>query len=79
MIDREVKAILLEGQDKARRILAEHRQDIDGLAELLLEKENLSRKDLDNFFGEPTPADDEDGSKTDDILQGDLPQIQRQG
>ena len=78
MIDREVKAILLEGQDKARKILAEHREDIDGLAVLLLEKENLSRKDLDEFFGEPTSGEDEDGSKTEEILKGHLPQIQRQ-
>jgi cell division protease FtsH len=77
-IDREVKAILLEGRDKARKILSEHREDIDGLAAILLDKENLSRRDLDEFFGEPTPKDDEEGSKTDDILKGHLPQIQRQ-
>jgi cell division protease FtsH len=77
-IDREVKAILLEGRDKARKILSEHREDIDGLAAILLDKENLSRRDLDEFFGDPTPGDEEDGSKTDEILKGHLPQIQRQ-
>jgi cell division protease FtsH len=77
-IDREVKAILLEGRDKARKILSEHREDIDGLAAILLDKENLSRRDLDEFFGDPTPGDEEDASKTDDILKGGhLPQIQR--
>jgi cell division protease FtsH len=75
-IDREVKAILLEGRDKARKILSQHREDIDGLAAILLDKENLSRKDLDEFFGEPT-ADDEDESRTEEILKGDLPQVQR--
>jgi cell division protease FtsH len=76
-IDREVKAILLEGRDKARKILSEHREDIDGLAAILLDKENLSRRDLDEFFGDPTPGDEEDGSKTDEILKGELPQVQR--
>jgi len=78
LIDREVKAILLEGRDKARKIVSDHREDIDGLAAILLDKENLTRKDLDDFFGEPSAGDD-DESRTEEILKGDLPQIQRQG
>ncbi len=50
-IDREVKAILIEGRDKARKIIEEHRDDMDGLAEILLEKESLDHNDLDAFFG----------------------------
>jgi cell division protease FtsH len=50
-IDREVKAILLEGQDKARRVLGARRDDLDSLARVLLEKESLDRKDLDAYFG----------------------------
>jgi cell division protease FtsH len=50
-IDREVKAILLEGQEKARSILKEHRADLDELAEVLLEKETLERDDLERYFG----------------------------
>ncbi|MDQ3956487.1 MAG: ATP-dependent zinc metalloprotease FtsH [Actinomycetota bacterium] len=49
-IDREVKAILLEGQDKARTILTAHRDDLESLATVLLEKESLDRKDLDGYF-----------------------------
>ncbi len=78
-IDREVKAILEEGQEKARKIVTEHREDMDGLAELLLEKENLGRKDLDDFFGEPSAGDDEDAdTRTDEILKGEMRQIQQQ-
>ena len=80
VIDREVKSILAEGQNKARKILAEHRDDMDGLAKLLLEKENLSRKDLDDFFGEPS-VDDVDGeepTRTDEVLGSEMPQIQQQ-
>jgi cell division protease FtsH len=49
-IDREVKSILLEGQDKARRIVREHRADMDALAKVLLEQESLDRRDLDAYF-----------------------------
>ena len=49
-IDREVKSILLQGQQRARGILTEHREDLDVLADLLLEKENLSGRDLAAHF-----------------------------
>jgi cell division protease FtsH len=55
-IDREVKAILLEGQKKAREILGERRSDLDGLAEILLEKESIGRQELDDFFGRAAPT-----------------------
>jgi cell division protease FtsH len=59
-IDREVKAILLEGQDKARALLGERRDDMDKLAAILLEKETLERSDLEEFFDRPVaPADEE--------------------
>ena len=50
-IDREVKAILLEAQEKARSILRKHRTDLDRLAEELLEKESLDRRDLEDLLG----------------------------
>jgi len=49
-IDREVKSILLQGQQRARGILTEHREDLDVLADLLLERENLSGRDLSDHF-----------------------------
>jgi cell division protease FtsH len=49
-IDREVKAILVEAQMKARTVLAEHRDDLDALAKVLLENETLDRKELDAHF-----------------------------
>ena len=49
-IDREVKSILIQGQQRARGILTEHRRDLDQLAELLLERENLSGRDLADHF-----------------------------
>jgi cell division protease FtsH len=55
-VDREVKAILLEGQRKAREILGERRGDLDGLAEILLDKESIGRRELDDFFGRAAPT-----------------------
>ncbi|MDQ3957859.1 MAG: ATP-dependent zinc metalloprotease FtsH [Actinomycetota bacterium] len=59
-IDREVKAILFEARDRARAILADRRHDLDVLAEVLLEKESLDRRDLDSHFSprsQEPPAD----------------------
>ncbi|HEV2755554.1 MAG TPA: ATP-dependent zinc metalloprotease FtsH [Actinomycetota bacterium] len=56
-IDREVKAILFEGRDKARAILTERRHDLDVLAEVLLEKESLDRRDLDSHFSPTRPVE----------------------
>ena len=49
-IDREVKSILVAAREEARRILGEHRDDLDQLAEILLEKETLEGRDLDEYF-----------------------------
>ncbi len=55
-IDREVKAILLDAQSRARSILTDRRGDLDALAELLLERETLDRRALDEYFGVETVA-----------------------
>ena len=67
-IDREVKSILTEGQNKARTILGDHRGDLDGLATILLEKETLDRADLAAYFkdGSATPAATSDGAATEE-------------
>ena len=57
LIDREVKAILEEARDKARTILTERRRELDELAAILLERESLGRRELDEYFG-PRRAED---------------------
>ncbi len=57
-IDREVKSILIQGQERARAILTDHRRDLDELSVLLLEKENLSGKDLADHFDKPAPTEE---------------------
>jgi cell division protease FtsH len=66
-IDREVKSILLEGQDKARRILSARRNDLDALAVALLDKESLDRKDLDAYF--------DDERRAEEVAEGDRPAV----
>lgn len=45
LIDEEVKRILSESAEQAKRTLAEHREQLDHLAEALLERETLEEAD----------------------------------
>lgn len=49
-IDQEVIRIIGEAHKKAEEILNEHRDQLDGLAELLLEKEVIDAKEFEEFF-----------------------------
>jgi cell division protease FtsH len=69
MIDDEVKKILQTAEEKAFKILTEHRDKLDLLAQKLLEKEVLSGHDIDILIGRegsedipaPEPAPEVDG------------------
>lgn len=50
-IDDEVHRILSEAYERARTILVEHRQDLDALSDLLIEKELVEASELDDLFG----------------------------
>jgi cell division protease FtsH len=72
IIDREVKAILVEGQEKARRILGKRRGDLDALATILLDKESIGSRELDAYFGADgrrPAADTEEISEPTDTLR----------
>jgi cell division protease FtsH len=49
-IDNEVSRLLDEAHDVALEILTEHRERLDQLAALLLEKETLDREEVESFF-----------------------------
>ncbi|MBN2100970.1 ATP-dependent zinc metalloprotease FtsH [Candidatus Dojkabacteria bacterium] len=49
-IDLEVKRIIDEEQEKVENILTEHKDELDGLAELLLEKEVIDAEEFEAFF-----------------------------
>jgi cell division protease FtsH len=55
VIDREVRAILVQALDKASAILKDRKQDMDELAVILLDKETLDANDLDAHFGKKLP------------------------
>ncbi len=61
-IDAEVKRLIDEAYAKAREIIADHRDILDACAELLLEKEKITRDEFEALFGdEVIPQPDEEG------------------
>ncbi len=62
IIDEEVAKLVEEAQSNANAILKEHRGELDLLANALLERETLSRNDIDELLkgsGTKKPADDD--------------------
>ena len=51
-IDTEVKAIIDDAYAEAKRLIVEHREVLDRCAELLLEKEKISREEFEALFVE---------------------------
>jgi cell division protease FtsH len=45
-IDSEVRRIIRESHEEARRLLAEHRGELDALAQALLERETLDEQEI---------------------------------
>lgn len=57
IIDKEIKKIVEEATEKSRRIIKEHREQIDKLAKTLIEKETLDLDQIINILGErPFPV-----------------------
>jgi len=50
-LDAEVDALIDEAYQRASTICTEHKETLDGLAKLLMEKRVLNQKDLKEFFG----------------------------
>ena len=59
-IDREVQQKMNDALERARRILSEHRAQLDGLSALLVERETIDRKEFEAFMrGDTLPAPQE--------------------
>ena len=52
MIDEEVQRLLREADDRAYAHLQKHRDDLDRLAETLLEREELTREEINRLLHE---------------------------
>lgn len=70
MIDNEVRQLVEKAYERAKNLITKHRKELEELAELLLKKEVVIKKDLEKIFGvklkknqnpdiEHTPADQE--------------------
>ncbi len=57
VIDSEVSKIIKECYDKAEAILKENMDKLEACAQLLLEKERITKEEFEALFGESKPAD----------------------
>ena len=64
LIDDEVRRIITECAEEAQRTLAEHREQLDRLAEALLERRNARRSRRLRRRGHPAAADADPGTAT---------------
>lgn len=51
LIDKEVRRIVNEAYTRTRNLLTERKEDVEKVAKLLLEKEVLTREDMENLLG----------------------------
>jgi cell division protease FtsH len=54
-IDKEVRILVYDAYDKAKRILIQYRDALDSIAKKLLEVETLTREEFEAIFPPPTP------------------------
>ena len=54
-IDQEVRRLVNESYDRARKILTQYRDKLNAVAQKLLEVETLSREDFEKIFPPPVP------------------------
>jgi cell division protease FtsH len=65
-VDDEVRRIIAESHDEARRLLGEHRRELDALAEALLARETLDEEEVLRVTG-LSRAPVLDGAKMPDV------------
>ncbi len=62
-IDQEVQRFLHAAADRASKLLAEHRSQLDAVSNLLLEKESIDHPDLVTLLGPPIPRTNSEAKK----------------
>ncbi len=73
-IDAEVKRILADAHDEARRVLGERRESLDELAKRLLEREVIEGDELRELLGTVPPKDPE-GTVPPSVPSPDVPTV----
>jgi cell division protease FtsH len=56
LIDKEVARLLREAEERAAKLLSEHRDALDRLTELLLENETIDGETVYEIVGRPVPG-----------------------
>jgi cell division protease FtsH len=56
LIDKEVARLLREAEERATKLLSEHRDALDRLTELLLENETIDGETVYEIVGRPVPG-----------------------
>jgi len=73
-VDQEVRKLVQEGYDRARRIITENRDALERIAQALLEYETLSGDDLKGLLaGKPVVRDDDFGTPTEPGRRSSVP------
>jgi len=62
LIDQEVKALVMGGYNKAKEVLSSHLKELEDLAQALLERETLDRKEIEEIVFGKQDSDDETGT-----------------
>jgi cell division protease FtsH len=62
-IDKEVKAIIQECYDKAKKLIEENMDVLERSAKLLMEKERIDRAEFEALFEKDSPEADLDGAE----------------
>jgi cell division protease FtsH len=76
MIDQEVKAIIDGCYEKAKQILTEKKEQVEMVAETLLEKEVIEGKELDELLGFVTEEETEEQEER--LLHGDVKESKKE-
>jgi cell division protease FtsH len=74
-IDAEVLRIIKESHDEAKRLLNEHRKQLDSLSEALIKRETLDEQEILKVVGLPAPPPLEAGKlpTADESRKGPVP------
>jgi cell division protease FtsH len=60
-IDKEIRLIIDEAYETARRILTDHRDSLDKITQLLMERETIEGPEMEALFSEPKPRPEATG------------------
>ncbi len=71
MIDEEVHNLVEYAYERTKKVLQDHREELEKLAELLLQKEVVFKKDLEEIFGKRPYETEEAEEKSEVIEDGD--------